>query len=682
MSTIDDIKARLDIIDVVQSYTPLKKAGRSYKGLCPFHNEKTPSFVVFPDTQTWRCFCACGEGGDLFSFVMKAEGWDFSETLKVLAERAGVEIQPRTPQAQQKDEHREKLTRLLNSAAEFYMNLLLNDKAVRDYVKKRGLTDDTIREFGLGYAPDAWQTTLDHFAQIGYTTDDMLAAGLIIKSDSGRMYDRFRQRLMIPIHDARGNVVGFGARALADDQVPKYLNSPQGELFDKSQLLYGFHLARRDIRETETVVVVEGYMDVIQAHQAGYKNVVAQMGTALTPTQVQTLAKYANRLVMALDSDSAGVKATMRGLNVVHESLTGDNGEAAVTFDAHGMMSMSGHLKLDTRILRLPQGKDPDDFIRERPDEWGNLVNTSISLADYIINIVAKGLSPNSSIDERERAAKDVLPLLTATSNNDLYRTRNVQRLIMRLGLNQETIRLMGLAQQGQPKQKPKQGNERSTYSGGYQNRKGNRDVSPRFKQITDAPLANKIRTSPADELERYCLSILLQEPLWIYAADRKLRQLQLLADDDEMAIDALEPFTQDDFTRGDHRVLFQLIEKAGEQDALEPSEYIKQNLTPELQTLVDMVLPEPLENFHQRASEMHRTELKSVLRQNQKLVEDRLETGEFLRCVLEMRLTRIERATSELYFLDQDAETVDYKAIRGLARAKTLIQQALRDLR
>lgn len=667
MSTIDDIKARLDLIDVVQSYTPLKKAGRSYKGLCPFHNEKTPSFVVFPDTQTWRCFGACGDGGDLFSFVMKAEGWDFSETLKVLAERAGVEIQPRTPQAQQKDEHREKLTRLLNSAAEFYTDLLLKDKAaqsVRDYVKKRGVTDDTVREFGLGYAPDAWQATLDHFAQIGYTTDDMLAAGLIVKADSGRMYDRFRQRLMIPIHDARGNVVGFGARALADDQVPKYLNSPQGELFDKSHLLYGFHLARRDIRETETVVVVEGYMDVIQAHQAGYKNVVAQMGTALTPTQVQTLAKYANRLVMALDSDSAGVKATMRGLNVVHESLTGDNGEAAVTFDAHGMMSMSGHLKIDTRILRLPQGKDPDDFIRERPDEWDGIVKKAIPLTDYVIQVGTVGIDAATDIYGRERVAKELLPLLTATEN-DLQRNQNIQRLAMRLHIPERD--LLSWSRREQPKRPV------------GRNTSGRKAPPPRPQPAAPPPVRLNSR---AEGLERYCLSILLQEPLWIYAADRKLRQLQLLADDDEMAIDALEPFTEDDFTRGDHRVLFQLIEKAGEQDALEPSDYIKQNLTPELQTLVDVVLPEPLENFHQRTSEMHRKALQSVLKQNQKLVEDRLETGEFLRCVLEMRLARIERATSELYFLDQDAETVDYTAIRGLARAKTLIQQALRDLR
>lgn len=678
MSTIDEIKARLDLIDVVQAYTPLKKTGRNFKGLCPFHQEKTPSFVVFPDTQTWRCFGACGEGGDLFSFVMKAEGWDFSETLRNLAERAGVELEERSPQAQQAADYREKLTGLLNQAADFYTRFLLAEpagKLARDYVKKRGLTEKTVHEFGIGYAPDGWQTVSDHFTALGYTLDDLIEAGLVIKNEKGRTYDRFRHRLMIPIHDARGNVVGFGARALADDQVPKYLNSPQGELFDKSHLLYGFHLARRDIRETETVVVVEGYMDVIQAHQAGYRNVVAQMGTALTQTQVQLLAKYANRLVMALDSDSAGIRATMRGLNVVHESLRDDEGQPQVSFDAQGMMAMSGQLKLDTRILTLPQGKDPDDFIRAAPEDWPQQIQRALPLVDYVIDVGTAELDQHTDIYERERVARQLLPLLMATEN-DLQRNQNVQRLAMRLYIPEKD--LLAWARR---ERKPNQLSVRTK----DQRQPQNQRVVPAPRPQTTPPAR---LTNRAEGLERYCLSILLQEPLWIFAADRKFRQLALLAEGSEMAIAALEPFTVEDFTRGDHRVLFMLIQKSGEQDALEPQEYIHQNLTPELKTLVDVVLPEPLEVFHQRTSAIHKRELQSVLRQN-KLTEEPLNTSEFLRCVLEMRLMRIERASNEFYFMQQHDEpdtslTIEglARAVNGLTRAKELIHHAIQDLR
>ncbi len=695
MSEIDEIKARLDIIDVVQSYTPLARAGRNYKGLCPFHNEKTPSFVVFPETQTWRCFGSCGEGGDVFGFMMKAEGWDFRETLQNLAERAGIELKPRSPQAQAEQENADNLLGLLNSASEFYLKQLLeNPKAqiVREYVQHRGLNEETVRAFGIGYAPDEWQASLDYFTQLGYQTKDVLAAGLAVhKEDNDRTYDRFRHRLMIPIRDSRGRTVGFGARALEADQQPKYLNSPQGPLFDKSRLLYGMDMARRHIRESETVVVVEGYMDVIQAHQAGYKNVVAQMGTALTQTQAQQLAKYANRLILALDSDNAGVAATMRGLNVVHESLSGADEDAAqVNFNARGMMSLSGQLKLDTRILQLPEGKDPDEFIRAHSDQWPEVVKQAIPLADYVISVGTRDISPQDSVYDRERAAAQVLPLLFATEN-DLQRNQNIQRLAMRLHIPEKD--LLQLARQNVQSIKPKRQDTRIQHNRQPVQRNGPPEppsnTSPAAAQ---ASARVKRLGNRALELERYCLSILLKEPLWVFAADRKMRQLALLAEPDEVAIRVLEPFGVKDFTRSDHQELLRLIGRAAEQNKIEPEDFIQQNLTPELADLVEAVLPAPLEAFHKKTSALHRRELQSALKQTNRWSEDTaaLDTREFLRLVLEMRLISIERETSELYFLEQDAmyntaeegSGIDPLLIRGLTRAKSLIQSAIQDLR
>ena len=688
MSEIDEIKARLDIIDVVQSYTPLQRAGRNYKGLCPFHNEKTPSFVVFPETQTWRCFGACSEGGDVFGFMMKAEGWDFAETLKTLAERAGVELKPRSSQSQAEQANSDHLLGLLNQASDFYLNHLLeNPQAaiVREYVEHRGLNEETIRAFGIGYAPDAWQMSLDHFTALGYSVEDMIAAGLAVrKEDNDRLYDRFRHRLMIPIRDGRGRTVGFGARALEADQQPKYLNSPQGPLFDKSRLLYGMDMARRTIRETETVVVVEGYMDVIQAHQAGYKNVVAQMGTALTQTQAQLLAKYAHRLILALDSDNAGVQATMRGLNVVHESLSGDNDNAQVRFNARGMMSLSGQLKLDTRILQLPEGKDPDEFIRAHPEDWARIVKEAIPLSDYVIAIGTKNISHSDSIYDRERVALEILPLLLATEN-DLQRGQNIQRLAMRLRI--EPKKLMELAQQNSPSVKPKRHTAHP--------QPNRRDALTSLNNVAPTtPASAKVKRlgSRAVELERYCLSILLKEPLWVFAADRKMRQLALLAELDEVAVRVLEPFGVKDFTRSDHRELLRLIGRAAEQDETEPEDFIQKNLTPELASLVEEVLPAPLEAFHKRTSALHRRELQSALKQNNRWEnnDSTLDTREFLRLVLEMRLIGIEREVSELYFLDQDTmyNTADEDSpmnpllMRGLTRARSLIESAIKDLR
>ncbi|MFN8565700.1 MAG: DNA primase [Anaerolineae bacterium] len=375
MSVADEIKSKLDIVQYIQRYVPLKKAGRSWKACCPFHSEKTPSFVVNENNQTWRCFGACAEGGDIFNFAMKYHNWSFTEALEELGKLAGIETRKQTPEQRQHYEELDRLRGLMKSAADYFLDQLYDAQnpaavATLSYARnKRGLSDETIRRFGIGFAPPGWQHAIETFTALGYSEDDLLATGIATRNEeSGRAYDRFRNRLMIPIRDERGRVVGFGARALAPDDNPKYLNSPQSPLFDKSRLLFGLDFAKQTIRDTETAVIVEGYLDAIQAHQAGYTNVVAQMGTALTEPQLKLLApRLARRIILSLDSDAAGQSATRRSLEVARETLQAD---------------YAGRLSVDIRILVVPDAKDPDDLIREAPERWTQLAEDAYPVAD------------------------------------------------------------------------------------------------------------------------------------------------------------------------------------------------------------------------------------------------------------------------------------------------------------
>jgi DNA primase len=313
MSTIDEIKARIDIVDLVSETVKLRHSGKNYTGFCPFHdNKRTPAFVVFPDTGTWRCFGQCNEGGDIFKFVMKKEGWDFSEALRRLAERAGVPLQPYSPEREQQKETNQHLRALLEEAVTFYRQQLLDTQPgheVLAYLKdKRGLSEITIETFGLGYAPDSWDAALAHFTGRGYSEQDLIDSGLLtVREDEGesggrekrRVYDRFRHRIMIPIRDENGRMAGFGGRIVDPEDQPKFLNSPQTPIFDKGRLLYGLDRARKPIRVVDQAVIVEGYLDVIAVHQAGFENVVSPMGTALTP-QIYSGFHSAYRLTFAL----------------------------------------------------------------------------------------------------------------------------------------------------------------------------------------------------------------------------------------------------------------------------------------------------------------------------------------------------------------------------------------------
>jgi len=369
MSAIDEVKQRTDIVEVVSQYASLKKAGRNLTALCPFHSEKHPSFFVYPEQQSWHCFGACSTGGDVFSFVMRKEGIDFGEALRLLAQRAGVTLPSRTEREGEKEE-REELYRINEAAALYFNNLLLNSPAAekaRSYVTSREFSPQTITDFQLGFSLDSWEALKQYLREKGHSEGTLLTAGLLIEAENGKTHDRFRGKLMFPIRDIKGRTIGFGARAL-DDSLPKYTNSPQTPTFDKSSNLYGIDLAAASIRRQDAAIIMEGYMDVITAHQNGVTNVVASMGTAVTETQVNILKRLSKNLMLALDADAAGEEAMLRGVGYEN------------TLDA------------EVRVILLPKGKDPDDVIKEDVNIWQDLAARAVPIVDYTFNIVTSKL--------------------------------------------------------------------------------------------------------------------------------------------------------------------------------------------------------------------------------------------------------------------------------------------------
>ena len=370
-----EVKTRLSVVDVVGETVSLKKAGTTYKGLCPFHGEKTPSFVVTPARESWHCF-GCGLGGDIFSFVMQRDSVAFPEALRILAQRAGVEIDERT---KHEDAHKARLRSVLDSAIAFYHAVLTNSNAgtvALDYLHGRGFTDETIATYQLGWAPGGWdQMTRALGTKRDIRPDELLEVGLVSPRQSGRggVYDRFRARVIFPIRDQNGHAVGLGGRLLEGDG-PKYLNSPATPLFDKSRTLYLIDKAKGAIRKSGQAVIVEGYTDALMAHQAGFDNVVASLGTALTPGQVALLTRYASRIVLAYDVDAAGEKAGTLGVT----ALAGLIGQLQA--------DTSGVKLEDVRVARLPDGKDPDEVVRESPVDWETAIAKAKPLVEYLID--------------------------------------------------------------------------------------------------------------------------------------------------------------------------------------------------------------------------------------------------------------------------------------------------------
>ena len=379
MTAIDDVKSRLDIVEVISQRVPLQRSGNSYKAPCPFHHEKTPSFHVFPDRQSWRCFGACATGGDVLSFVMKAEGLEFGEALKQMAQVAGVTLPQRGQNPQNEAAYK------INEDTRAYFQRTLasaQGASTREYLEKRGVDKQAIEAFGVGLSPSDGESLKNHLIREGYSPEELVSAGVVRVGDDGVSHDLFRGRLMFPIRDAHGNLVGFGARTL-DGTEPKYLNSPQGPMFDKSRILYAMDRARTDVRNNGAVIV-EGYMDAIAAHQAGFKNVIAQMGTALTEFQVDEIRRLTGKMTMALDQDAAGQNATLRSLDVVLQNFR------TKTVNKQGSGGMTQTVDADPRIIVMPPGQDPDEVIHRSPSDWTNLVESAIPAITFRINAITR----------------------------------------------------------------------------------------------------------------------------------------------------------------------------------------------------------------------------------------------------------------------------------------------------
>jgi len=432
-NSVELIKERLDIVDIIGEKVQLKKTGRSFKGLCPFHQEKTPSFVVFPDSQHFHCF-GCGKSGDLFTFYELAEKVDFREAMTELAQRAGVEIETYRPQtAVEADPSVAHSLDLNELAAELFSHVLLNSPAGqigRDYLEKRGLDVATIQQFRLGFAPNSWDFLLRQFSARGKDPRAMYEAGLLQERENGSgYYDRFRNRLIFPIRDRDGVVVGFGARAMGDDQ-PKYLNSAQSAIFDKSRLLYGLDLAKDAIRDADRVVVVEGYMDVIAAHQFGHRNVVATMGTAVTESQIELVKRLTKRIVLALDADAAGQMAALRAIESIHSGL--DQTEEFVP-DPRTAFRIARRIDTEITVAELPVGKDPDELIRTSPELWDGVIDAARPYAEFLITKVTEGVDLNDPTAKRH-AVDRLAPVLQLVPD-ELTRGHYAQMVARRLDL-------------------------------------------------------------------------------------------------------------------------------------------------------------------------------------------------------------------------------------------------------
>jgi len=574
MSAIDEVKQKIDIVEVIGQYAKLKKAGRNLTALCPFHSEKNPSFFVYPEQQSWHCFGACNTGGDVFAFVMKKEGLDFGEALRMLAERAGVTLPSRTAPREKKEE-KEEFFNINDAAALYFHNLLLNSpiaEKARKYVTGRGFTLKTIADFQLGFSLDSWEELKNYLKEKGHTEETMVTAGLIIKSEDGRTYDRFRGKLMFPIRDSRGRVTGFGARVL-DDSLPKYVNSPQTPAFDKSGTLYGIDRAAAEIRKQDRAIIMEGYMDVIMAHQNGITSAVASMGTAITETQVNILRKLTKNLVLSLDADAAGEEAMLRTVNF--ENI----------------------LNKEIKVIILPEGKDPDDVIKEDVDSWQKMVEGAVPLIDFMFDKTASKLDLTAAGD-KSGAVDRLLPVIAAI-NDPIRQAHYLQKLAGLVKVDMNTIKA-SLSRLKTPTRRP------------------TRRQSP--------AISTKDRLRPASSSrEEYLLALILQNP------ERNIE---------------LPEISPEYFQSTENRQIYQVWQEAADvaelREKLEPAVYER------LETILNKSLPGTGNNIEQRcidcAYELKKSYLKNMAARIAETGEVRIEIPEQLK---ELEVRRIKKRNS-----------------------------------
>jgi DNA primase len=418
-SPIDEIKNRLDIVEVIGSYIRLQKAGANYKALCPFHSEKNPSFFVSPARQIWHCF-GCGAGSSIFDFVMKIEGVEFGDALRILAQKAGVELKPMKPELKTE---RQRLYEICEWATRFFEKQLEASKTgqeAKKYLLNRGIDKESIKKWQIGYAPDVWQGLSDFLNSRGYKKEEIEKAGLAIKNEEGRYYDRFRGRIIFPIFDLNSQVIGFGGRvfkgALSENKnlTAKYINTPNTLIYDKSKILYGLDKAKLEIRKKNFCLLVEGYTDVILAHQAGIENTVSLSGTALTNYQLSILKRYTDNLFLAFDMDIAGDTATKRGIDLAQ--LQGFN----------------------IKIIVLPEGKDPADLLSEGREEFKRLIEKALSIFDFYFQNAFSQYDRKTA--EGKRKISEILLPLIKRIPNEIEKFHWIQELAKKLEVGEKEI--------------------------------------------------------------------------------------------------------------------------------------------------------------------------------------------------------------------------------------------------
>ncbi len=418
-SNVQQIKDRLNIVDVIGGYIQLKKAGVNFRGLCPFHSERTPSFNVSPARQIWHCF-GCGEGGDIFAFVMRQENVEFKEALKILAQKAGVELPQYKPQDPKVQEEKDLALRIVDFASRFYHQSLLlpvGQKA-REYLAGRGLSEQTVKNWRVGFAPDNFQFLKTALLRKNITEEQMIRAGVCLRGERGSVYDRFRGRVTFPIFNYFGEAVGFSARILPeydDGKTGKYINSPEGPVYSKSRELFGLYFAKDAIRKNDEAVVVEGQMDCIAAHQAGFQNTVATSGTALTADQLDILGRLTKNLKFCFDSDEAGLRASRRA------------GEAA--------LQKGFRLK----VIALKNAKDPDELIKKSPGYWAKAVSEAVWFLDYYIQ-KAKDKHPKDALEQKHYLSAEVVPFLKFITD-PLEQDHYINELVKNFSISEKVIR-------------------------------------------------------------------------------------------------------------------------------------------------------------------------------------------------------------------------------------------------
>jgi len=412
MDQKDEVKTKVDIVELISGYLPLKKAGRNFAGLCPFHSEKTPSFMISPERQVFKCF-GCGEAGDVFTFLEKIEGWDFREALEELAKRVGVKLKSFAPTEASRT--KEKLISINNLAAKFYAHLL-NKHPVgqkgRDYLRSRGIKNSLWEKFDLGFAPAGWETVSQLLTKRRYSLADIAMAGLIIARGSRQgYYDRFRNRIIFPLKDGRGTIFGFSARLLSDSvKEAKYINSPETPIFNKGSLLFGMDVARGAIKEKNQALLVEGEFDVISSHQAGITNAVASKGTALTERQVALLSRATENVALCFDTDLAGDAAARRGIELL--DLAGVN----------------------VKVVRLSKYKDPDEFCKKDPAGFKKAIGNAQNIYNYFIESALSRYDPQTA-EGQKKIGREILPILAKISD-DLVRAHYIDKLAKGLDLD------------------------------------------------------------------------------------------------------------------------------------------------------------------------------------------------------------------------------------------------------